>query len=221
MSGERFGQHRGRGAGPEMYQNLYRDMFRRKRQRNRAAARVGWFALIAVLLSACAGREVAQPQLVLSPSDWQLEGRLALSNGRDGGSGSLSWTQHSNDSQLAFVGAFGRGGWRLTVTPGNAELALNDGQVMVAPAVGELVTRATGWEIPVEALTFWVTGRAQPGFPVTTEENPLGYLDRLTQHGWRVQFDGRLPVGNGSLPRKITATRGSDKVRLLVKRWTI
>ncbi|MFK7956010.1 MAG: lipoprotein insertase outer membrane protein LolB [Lysobacterales bacterium] len=192
---------------------------------SRLSAGLLWLMLISLMLSGCAGREFKQASDPLSgassPRNWQLDGRLALSNGRDGGSGSLTWQQRGSDAQLSFVGAFGRGGWRMTVTPFQAELVLSDGQVMVASDVGEVVTRATGWKIPVEALTYWVTGRAQPGFPATTDANPAGHLESLNQHGWRVQFDGRLPAGDGALPRKITATRGTDKVRLLVKRWQL
>ncbi len=184
-------------------------------------------AALILLLAACAGRQPPSTR----PGDgfdqsrvaanWRLEGRLALSNGRDGGSGTLTWLQQPGGSQMAFVGAFGRGSWRLTVNPQQAELVLSDGQTSLAPEVGTLVAQATGWEIPVEALTHWVTGAAQPGYPADLNHHPKGYLSALSQHGWRVQFDGRLKAGDITLPRKITATRGPDRVRLLVRQWDL
>ncbi|MEM1089498.1 MAG: lipoprotein insertase outer membrane protein LolB [Pseudomonadota bacterium] len=179
-------------------------------------------ALLLLLVTACATRQPAPaPVPVELPGQWELEGRLALANGRDGGSGTLSWSHQAELSQLAFVGAFGRGAWRLTVTPVSAELVLSDGQVYRAPEVSELVADLTGWQIPVEALTWWVVGSAQPGFPATEQRHETGYLTALRQHGWQVKFEGRLSAGPGTLPRKITAVRGKDRVRLLVKGWRL
>ncbi len=183
----------------------------------------GWLG--AALLLLCSGCATRQPTPAIEPlavpAQWELEGRLALANGRDGGSGTLSWSHRDNLSQLAFVGAFGRGAWRLTVTPVSAEIVLNDGQVRRAPEVGELVADLTGWQIPVEALTWWVVGSGQPGFPASEQRHESGYLTALRQHGWQVKFEGRLSAGSGTLPRKITAVRGNDRVRLLVKRWRL
>lgn len=183
-----------------------------------------WLVLLCAL-AGCAGRQPASQTAATSQAadalgeHWQLKGRLALSNGRDGGSGTLTWQNSPQVSQLAFVGAFGRGSWRLTVTPGQAELTLSDGQIRRAADVTALIEAATGWQVPVQALRHWVTGQAEPGVPASVEAHPEGYLTSLRQHGWLVQFAGRRQVGDTSAPRKITATRGDERVRLLVKSW--
>ena len=53
----------------------------------------------------------------LGPVDtWALEGRLAVSDARDGGTGFLSWRQQRGDSRMDFHGALGRGAFSLTLS---------------------------------------------------------------------------------------------------------
>ena len=95
-------------------------------------------------------------------SDWALHGRLALSNGRDGGSGQLTWRQGLQEAELRFIGALGRGSWRLQVTAEQAELETAESGLLRAPDVGSLVRDHLGWEIPVDSMRYWVVGMRDP-----------------------------------------------------------
>ncbi|MEM9533716.1 MAG: lipoprotein insertase outer membrane protein LolB [Pseudomonadota bacterium] len=179
-------------------------------------------ALLALLaVAGCATRPPVPDAAGFSPPPeaWSLEGRLALSNGRDGGSGTLLWEHRPELSELSFVGAFGRGSWRLRVQTGLAELTLADGQRYVAADVNDLVARTTGWSIPVGALAYWVTGQPEPGQDAGIQRGRDGKIDALRQHEWSVQFAGELALETKVLPRKITATKDGDRVRLVIRRW--
>lgn len=152
---------------------------------------------------------------------WTVSGRLALSNGRDGGSGTLTWSQDGERGELVFVGAFGRGGWRLTTGPELAVLQTADGQVHHAENVADLVQQQTGWQVPVDALRYWIRGLPQPQSEVRLERRRDGRLSALQQHGWLVRFDGVLQTAPGNPPRKITADRNGHRVRLLVTSWSV
>ena len=56
--------------------------------------------------------ENRQGQLMEAVS-WSLQGRLAVRNDRDGGSGSFRWLEQADNSQMDFHGALGRGAWRM------------------------------------------------------------------------------------------------------------
>ncbi len=154
-------------------------------------------------------------------TDWEFSGRLALSDGRDGGSGRLDWQQRGDRAELRFHGAFGRGGWRLTATREEATLEFADGGRYRAARVEALVRDHVGWEVPVEALRYWVRGLAEPGARATPRYDRSGRLTEIRQHQWNVQYEGSVVVDEISLPRKVTATRDRHRVRLVIRRWGI
>ena len=92
---------------------------------------------------------------------WALAGRVALSNGRDGGSGQLEWTQGGGRTHLLLSAPITRQSWMLDVDPrGGATLqGLPEGSLGGDDAA-QLVRDATGWDIPVAALGCWLRGVA-------------------------------------------------------------
>lgn len=153
--------------------------------------------------------------------NWRLSARLAMSNGRDGGSGQLEWEQRGERAELRFHGAFGRRGWRLLATPEESILDLPTGERFSAPRVEDLVREHVGWEVPLDALRYWVRGQVAPDAPARTRHDRSGRLALIQQHRWRVEYEGHLEIGGTTLPRKITANRDGNRIRLLIKRWTI
>ena len=154
-------------------------------------------------------------------SDWTLHGRLALSNGRDGGSGQLTWRQSPQRAELRFIGALGRGSWRLQVTEHGAELESAAIGLVRDADVETLLRDQLGWELPVDSMRYWVSGMLNPGLTGTDVFDRRGRLLRLRQAGWLVVYDGWIDVQGTWLPRKVTATRGGNQIRILVKKWTL
>lgn len=170
-----------------------------------------------VVVAGCAARQPREP-VPPAMDSWKMQGRLALANGRDGGSGTLFWEQSPSSTQLQFHGALGRGSWRLAADRSGAVLTLSDSRQFRAPSVSELIERHIEWDIPVDALTHWVLGRPAPG----THQIGHGYdghIDLLQQFDWTIEFDGYRPISGHVLPRKIVARRGGDEVRLIVSDW--
>jgi outer membrane lipoprotein LolB len=110
-----------------------------------------------------AGLYQARHDNLLSLEQWAFEGRLAVNDGQDGGSGHFNWQRHGEASSMDFHGALGRGAWRLEADRNGAVLELADGEIDRAPSVGQLVERRLGWKIPVDALSWWVKGCTAPG----------------------------------------------------------
>lgn len=190
------------------------------------------FALLA--LSGCATvAPVSQSPEAVSPlyaerlqrltdaGGWRLEGRLAINDGKDGGSGRLQWEQRPGDSRMDFHGALGRGAWRLTADGSGAELVFADGTRYQAPNVGRLVDEQVGWKVPVDKLSWWVLGLAAPGPIESRQLAPDGTVSELSQAGWVVSYGGYLDVDGLLLPRKLTARQGERKVKLAVREWRL
>lgn len=155
---------------------------------------------------------------------WQMTGRVALSNGKDGGSGGIEWTQGKGRSAITLSAPVTRQSWTLMVDAGGALLdGVPDGPLRGADA-SRLLRDATGWEIPVTALGCWLRGvDAAPAafgdasIVFGTDLLPL----RIEQGGWTIAYSGwTLDATSGAmLPSRVNAERDGNRVRLVVDRW--
>lgn len=166
------------------------------------------------------GRETA---LAAVPA-WTMAGRVALSNGRDGGSGRIDWSQQDNTYTVSLSAPVTRQSWRLSGEPGQARLEGLEGGTRQGPDAGALLLEATRWEIPVEALRSWVRGMRGDSVAfgsATVQFAADGRLSQLQQAGWTVDYaDWRAAPGAPvELPHRLNAVRGDAKVRLVVDEW--
>lgn len=152
---------------------------------------------------------------------WSLRGKLAVSDGEDGGSGTLNWRQAPERTRMDFHGALGRGAWRLSVDPGEAELVLADGRNYRADSVDALVQRELGWRIPVSDLAWWVRGLEAPGPVEDRRLDAEGNLVELSQRGWVIEYGRYRDTDGISLPSKMTARRAERSVKLAVREWSL
>lgn len=195
-----------------------------------------WLALVctALLYSACtrlptripedpAFAEAYQQRLehLQSIDRWAVEGRLAISDGSEGGSGSLEWLHDGQVTRMSFHGTLGRGAWQLLADSSGARLELANGSVQQSPSVAELVMDQVGWKVPVEALSWWIKGLAHPDEWESRKLDEEGRLESLRQFGWDVDFDNYGEPANFWLPARLTARRGDYRVKMAVRKWRL
>ncbi|GHA89514.1 lipoprotein insertase outer membrane protein LolB [Cognatilysobacter bugurensis] len=161
-------------------------------------------------------REVA----LREDADWTLTGRIAVSNGRDGGSGRLEWRQAGERFEVGLSAPVTRQGWRLSGDAGQARLEGLDGGPRVGADASDLLRTATGWDIPVVALADWVRGaRAGALGPATIHYDATGRPARIEQGGWTIDYRWPDAASEPLLPSRVDARRGEARVRLLVDSW--
>ena len=201
-------------------------------------------AAAALLLAACVPQTVRAPLPTLSPQEiadartqlsqheavvrstpsWSLQGRVALSNGRNGGSGNLDWRQQGGGYEVALSAPVTRQSWRLSGDASAARLEGLEGGTRTGSDPEQLLREATGWEIPVAALSSWVRGaRADEAAfgPATVAFGADRRLARIEQAGWTIDYAAWQPQAADTLilPVRLNAQRGQAKVRLIVDRW--
>jgi len=191
-----------------------------------------------LLLGACAGRapREALPPLDAVPAvhqaqreralaahpDWSLQGRVALSNGRDGGSGRIDWQQQGDRYTVALSAPITRQSWRLSGDAGGARLEGLDGGPREGADPAQLLREATRWEIPVAALADWVRGLPAPAAahgPARIAYGTDGRVSAIAQDGWRIAYSAWAAVDGIELPVRLDARRGEASVRLVVDAW--
>ena len=67
--------------------------------------------------------------LVKARTHWRLRGRIAVSNGDDGGSGRMDWVQDGEHYEIKLSAPVSRRSWRLVGEPGFAFLHGLDGEI--------------------------------------------------------------------------------------------
>ncbi len=152
---------------------------------------------------------------------WSVEGRVAISNGQRGGSGRLEWSQQQDQYRMALSAPVTRQSWSLaSAADGGAVLEGVEGGPRHGPDAGLLLRQATGWEIPVQELAWWVRGLQTPGAS-GIEYGPGGHLQRMQAAGWSIEYQEWQPAADGfpAMPRRLQAERGQARVRLVVDRW--
>lgn len=180
-------------------------------------------------VAAAAAQQVRAAALGLADADcaapaWVMTGRVALSNGKDGGSGQLEWTQGAGRTHMLLSAPITRQNWILDVDARGATLQGVPNGPLHGDDAARLLRDATGWDIPVEALGCWLRGVA-----ANPAASGVARIDfgadllpvRIEQGGWVVDYSGwkpdpftRLPM-----PSRINAQRGENRVRLVVDRW--
>lgn len=165
-----------------------------------------------------------QPSAECTLPRWQMSGRVAVSNGRQGGSGRIDWQQGGGQVHVQFSAPVTRQSWVLDIDADGGTLQ----GVAGGPRRGEdpaaLLHEVTGWEIPVTALGCWLRGvpapeETQGEARVLREET--GVPQQIEQAGWVVTYGGWVSVGRNRLPARIEAVRGQDRVRLVVDHWQL
>ena len=195
-------------------------------------ARSAVFGLV-VLLAACSGPQVrrAEPgasdgalaaqaqresELALR-DDWSMTGKIAVSDGNDGGSGRIDWRQDGERFRIEIRAPVSRRTWRLSGGPDGATLEGLDEGTRTGPDAEALLREAVGWTVPVADMVAWARGARGRG-AARVEFDDAGRLSALEQRGWKVEYRAWIE-GDPALPKKVFAASGERRVRLVVERW--
>ena len=160
-----------------------------------------------------------QREARLAPvTDWQLVGRLGVSDGRDSGSGSLTWTQRGDRYQFELHAPVTGKTWLLSGDAKHAQLQGLREETLEGNNAASLLQRELGWRVPVAELAWWARGMRAPGNAELSLRGD-GLPARIVQAGWQVDFLDYDESTNPPLPRKLFAENGNYKVRLAIQRW--
>lgn len=191
------------------------------------------FVLMAlVLLAGCsaAPRRVAAPQrellaaqaqreaLLAQRTHWRLSGRIAVSDGREGGSGKLEWVQDGERYEISLNAPVTRRSWRLVGAPGFARLDGVEGGPFHGDSAETLLAEHLGWFVPLADLAAWVQGARAPG-AAQIEFQPSGLPALIQQNGWHIQYRNFEAAGTPPMPQRVFAERGQQRVRMQVDGW--
>lgn len=178
----------------------------------------------AVRMKGDAGMLAAQQQReqALAGADhWSLSGRLGVSDGQNGGSGSLEWQQDGDRYAFELRAPITGKSFRLTGGPDGALLEGLEGGPLRGPDAESLMRKALGWEVPLDDLKAWVLGLRADSGPAELRFGTDRLPSLLLQDGWTVDYRRWDQSRQPALPTQIFATRPPYKVRLSIESWQL
>jgi len=191
-------------------------------------------AAVGLLLAACAPVPVRKPadaaalaaqaareQQLAGVDQWTLEGHLGVSDGRDGGSGSLTWTQAGGRYDFELRAPITGKSFRLSGGPEGALLEGLDGGPLRGPDAEALMRKALGWEVPLDELRAWVLGLRAAGSPAELRFGEHQLPSLLQQDGWTVDYRAWDMQRQPPLPQKVFASQPPYKVKLSIDRFRL
>ena len=174
--------------------------------------------------AAAEAAQLRREELLAGENRWSLTGRIAISNGKDGGSGRIEWVNDDESLTVELSAPITRQTWRLTVTEAAPWCIEDQAGKRCGADPGQLLRETTGWDIPVASLGDWLRGMRTDAPVTAIRYDEAGRLGHLQQSGWSIDY--RWPVAGGAvtspaleMPTRIDATKGQAKVKLIVDAW--
>jgi outer membrane lipoprotein LolB len=153
-------------------------------------------------------------------SAWEISGALSAKKQNKGWSASLYWLQQGpNTYQIRLFGPLGGGA--IIIEKKGATITYVDGsKKLTADNADNLFQQQTGLRLPVSDLYYWVRGLPAPG-QVTSSEYEGGYLARLRQAGYDIDYTRYVSVSDVRLPETIRLQGHGTVIKLVIKHWKI
>ena len=99
---------------------------------------------------------------------------------------------------------------QLEISPNKAHLTVAK-KTWSADSAETLSRRAFGFSLPVRAIGFWLTGNADPAYPVRRE------TDFIEQLGWEVRYESYFDDG---MPKRINLRfKKGQQALLVIQKW--
>jgi len=187
-------------------------------------------ALALLALAACAPMRVRETPAALAAQDareaklaplahWMLTAHIGVSNGRDGGSGDLSWEQNGDAFRFTVRAPVTGKTWTLSGDAGHAVLEGVDPQPDSDTDAQRLLHDRLGWDVPLADLRAWVRGLRAPGSRANVQYDEHNLPAVIEQDGWKVEYRDWFVDRNPAMPRKVFASRADARVRMVVESW--
>ncbi len=163
--------------------------------------------------------EIRQSPTATDIGSWQFTGRVSLTQAEQGWHARLSWQQQADRFQLKISGPLGQEAFRLTGNVAGVLLVDADGKRIRADDAEGLLLQATGWELPVSGLRYWVRGLPVPGVYASERRDLQGRLQALEQSGWAISYSRYHSIEGVGWPAKLRLARDDVTVKLVIDAW--
>lgn len=194
----------------------------------------GLLLTVSVLLAGCAsipGTAPAGPPneaawqsrraSLMQLDDWDMQGRVGIVNGKEGGSGSMNWHQQGETLQFDFHGPFGAGALDINGDANALHVKSSRGDDFITTDPERDFTRLLHVPLPVLSMRYWVIGLPAPGTAFEKQVDADGHLVNLVQCGWHVSYQMYAAFDGHDLPTRLVIQREAVRIKLAIEEWDL
>lgn len=150
---------------------------------------------------------------------FDLDGRIAASDGERGANGRLRWAHRPQGDEWVVLSPLGQVVAHVVGTPDGAILRSSDGQSLYAPDTTTLLPHILGVNAPAEHLDEWIQAIPAEGARIL-ETDAIGRPTRISDSGWIIDYAEYASDDPQSHPRRLNAQWGDARLRIVVDAWT-
>lgn len=179
---------------------------------------------IALLLAGCAGlgRHDPIPADPVAIDTFELNGRVNVKVKAENKAypGKIRWQHRGAEEDLWIYTPIGTLVARLEQDEETASITTAQGEAYKAGTLSFLSRDVLGYDLPVDALQFWVRGLEWPKAVSTTRaQDEAGRLTTMTQDNWRITYLGWTPEGAPGLPTKLNVENDEMRLSMVIDQW--
>ena len=182
--------------------------------------------LVGILLSpACSLMTTTPEEIAYKPTSaqselydlprWAFDGRIAIVSKSDVAQASINWEHSPEEDLIKLSGPLGQGAVTIQLNSVGVSIDRGGGDVKTSTNPEEFINQQVGLFVPVKSLRYWVVGIPEKSQAVSEIENGF------EQAGWNNQYKTMQSVNNYVLPRNMTVTNDSVKLKLFIDQWTL
>ncbi|GIU31032.1 lipoprotein insertase outer membrane protein LolB [Shewanella schlegeliana] len=152
---------------------------------------------------------------------WEMQGKLAVRTPQDKFSTNLYWLHSPDRDELKLTTMLGTTVLSLSNHAGNATLEV-DGKTYTDSDPQRLLTRVSGWSIPIESLPLWITGQLTVGDKLMAKDaqgRPAKLVNSEQFPPWEVDFKSWQEQSGAEVPRLLNLQRGDVRLKLQLNQW--
>ena len=181
--------------------------------------------LVSILFLPACSTFTTTPEMAYKPTNaqselynlqhWTFDGRIAITSKNDAWSANINWEHAPNEDLIKLSGPLGQGGALIQLNSAGVTIDRGGGDVQSSKDVEGFINRQVGLAVPVNSLRYWVIGVPEKSESVTVIENGF------EQVGWKNIYKTMQPISGYVLPRNMTVTNETVKLKLFIDQWIV
>lgn len=152
---------------------------------------------------------------------WEMQGKLAVRTPEDRFSTNLYWLHSPDRDELKLTTMLGTTVLSLSSQAGLVTLEV-DGKTYQDTDAQRLLTRVSGWSIPIDSLPLWITGQLTANDKLLSSDNqqrPIKLINAEQLPPWEVEFNRWQTQSGAEVPRLLELKRDKIRLKLQLNQW--
>ncbi|MGY8859097.1 MAG: lipoprotein insertase outer membrane protein LolB [Pseudomonadales bacterium] len=186
--------------------------------------------LIMLLLTGCSGWDQREPASISWQThsehlkllqQWTANGKMAVRTENTSESVSFIWQQDNHNTYVQLSGPLGVGATTIHSDGQTLEIHQGDEHRTIDISNPDAIVLNTGWDLPLQALSYWLKGIPAPASKVQRlEPDPqTELLKSLWQDDWEVNYQRYKQFQGFTLPARLQVQRGETRAKIIISDW--